>query len=74
MICRGEKVSKQIFVTPLSSGEINLQPVAYTFSLDGEELSGSSSDKPASVEVLTKREYILSSSWHSVSLTYLKHV
>ena len=56
----------EIFVTPLQSGEFSLQAAEYTFSWNGEEISGTSTDNLATIEVLTKREFILSSSWHSV--------
>ena len=57
-------------VTPKVSGEHNFEAAFYSYALDdAERHSGLSSNKPTLVDILTKRDFILTSTWHTVIIT-----
>ena len=58
-------MTKEVRVKPQMEGEHVFEPATYSFKLDGEtRLVGTSSNKPKVLEVLSKRDFILSESWH----------
>ena len=69
---RKEKVTKVVTVIPKFNGEHVLAAATYKYSLEQVESSpkynGISTNKPKLAEVITKREYILLSGWHKVSI------
>lgn len=64
-----EQTSRVVTVTPKEAGEQKLAPAKYKYTLEkegGKEHHGVSTNKPVQAEVQTKRDFILTSSWHAV--------
>lgn len=68
---RKEKVVKEVTVVPKVSGELEFKPATYSFQLSQDPQAarhkGVTTNKPKSVEIMTKREFILAQHWHFVS-------
>lgn len=68
-IAGNEKVQKTVSVSPKESKEHKFEPAAYSYTLEKSSSSsaivkGVTSNKPISAEILTKRDFILTSGWH----------
>jgi hypothetical protein len=66
-----ELLIKEVMIQPKFNGEHRFEPATYSYSFEKSDIAeryyGYSSNKPNHVEILTTREYILTSSWHAVS-------
>ena len=64
---------REVKVVPLNYGDHDFQAATYTYQLEQGEsatkYSGVTTNRPTTLEIKTKREFVLTQEWHNVSKT-----